>query len=229
MSAELRYRSTLWGGTEEWLTEVGAGTPLLLIPPLLEEMNRCRAILVGAARVLGEQGFAVTVPDLPGTGESPRRLADVRWDEWRGFVAALTAELRPAAVLSVRGGALLEPEAIPAWRLSPVDGVRITRDLIRARRAAGAKESAEAIDTAARAGRTEFAGYSMGANLYAGLADARVADAVARTVRLRGDAAASDRVIDAAPPWRTAEPRRDPELSAVLGEDIAAWAATCGA
>lgn len=68
------------------------------------KVNRCRAILVGAARVLAGRGYAVHIPDLPGTGESERQLRDVSWAEWRDYTARAAEDLRPAAVLRCAAG-----------------------------------------------------------------------------------------------------------------------------
>jgi len=223
VSAEFHYRRLPWRGREEWMTELGKGPSLLLIPPLFEEMNRCRAILIDAGRVLAADGYRVHMPDLPGTGESEQTLRQVSWDEWRDFVAHLAVELKPVATLSVRGGSLLDPGTGASWRLSPVDGARITRELVRARRAVGDDASSDEIARDARVKATEFAGYPLAPTLYTGLDSALVPATPGRVVRLRGEAGPANRLIDAAPPWRTAEPRRDPELSQTLAGDIADW------
>lgn len=61
---------------------------LLYIPPLGEEMNRCRALVAAQARACAERGYAVMLLDLYGTGDSGGELADASWDAWRADIAA---------------------------------------------------------------------------------------------------------------------------------------------
>lgn len=233
----LRYRTYAWRGGEEWLAEIGAGRPILIAPPLLEELNRCRAFIVAIMRDLAKAGFHAVLPDLPGTGESPRDLPHIEWSDWSGSLAMLASELRSGLLepllVGFRGGCLLDA-ALPfggRWTFAPASGSALTRDLVRARQAASPdKVRAETILAQARAEACEFAGYVVPPSLFVDLHDAALPDvAGTRIVRLSSDPATADLKVDGRPLWRQAEPGTDPELSARLAQDIVHWARTCAA
>ncbi len=50
---------------------------ILFVPPLFEEMNRTRALIVAVMRRLAKRGHGCWLLDLGGTGESERDLAEV--------------------------------------------------------------------------------------------------------------------------------------------------------
>lgn len=233
--AELRHRSYRWSGSDEWLAEIGDGAAILIAPPLLEEMNRCRAFIVGVMRTVAEAGFRAILPDLPGTGESPRGLLDVNWHDWTGALDLLTSDLQDSGqvvlLASFRGGCLIEEraEVNGVWRLAPLAGSALVRDLVRARMATSpTKSPAAEIERDARANGGEFAGYAIPPGLFAALADAAAPDASdARIVRLASDPGDAALKLEGRPLWRQAEPGTDPALSEALGRDIAAWAGAC--
>lgn len=236
--AGLRYRTFCWRGADEWLAEAGpdGGPSVLLLPPLFEELNRCRALIAGIMRGLAAQGVRAILPDLPGTGESPRDLSEVDWDDWTGAASLLVDEQqeggRPLVVASIRGGCLLEPLGASAcWRFAPAAGVALARDLIRTRQAAlPGKPKAADIEAEARSVATEFAGYTVPAGLFARLSDAQIPASVpVRTVRLATDATDAELKIEGKPLWRQAEPGNDPRLAAALASDLAGWARACAA
>ena len=102
---------------EEWLMRLGRphAPAILFVPPLFEEMNRTRALIVAAMRWLAKRGHGCWLIDLSGTGESERDLGEVTWDDWRHdvtFAAAYIAEkARKPLVASFRGGALVDDGA----------------------------------------------------------------------------------------------------------------------
>src|SRR3712207_3818567 len=119
--------------------------PILFVPPLFEEMNRTRALVVATMRRLAAEGFGAWLPDLPGTGESERALQEVSWEDWRGAVMASSAYVRENAgqlplIAGIRGGCLLDDAAHGRcwWRFAPVAGSSLARDLNRASLAGGA-------------------------------------------------------------------------------------------
>lgn len=238
MSAQLGYRSYDWGGSREWLAEIGGGTTtILIVPPLFEELNRCRALLAGLMRGLAAAGLRAILPDLPGTGESPRELAQVEWEDWIGALQGLSSSVsnngQAVHLASFRGGCILETDirALSRWRFAPAAGPALARDLIRARQAASPdKPRADSIEAQARAVATEFAGYLIPPGMFGALLDARTPDhATRRTVRLATDPAAADLKLDGKPLWRQAEPGNDAELAAAIASDIALWVRTCAA
>jgi pimeloyl-ACP methyl ester carboxylesterase len=214
----LRYDRYLVDGRPEWLMRIGPaeGVPLLLVPPLLEEMNRTRALLAAVMRRLAGEGFACTLPDLPGTGESERALDGCSWADWEEAVRSAAGAIRqgqPLLVASSRGGALIDavPDAVH-WRFSPVEGRSLLRDLGRS----------------ALTGGDGGAGYALSAPLSAGLAAASPAEvARCRTVRLATDPKPADAKLDGPALWRRSEPGTSPELAEAIATDILAWARSC--
>lgn len=203
-------------GRAEWLMRLGPaeGPPILFAPPLFEELNRTRALLAATMRGLAAEGFACWLPDLPGTGESERDLGDCGWDDWTGAVAMLAGQIGPDLVtVAVRGGALLDD--VPArahWRLSPVAGTSLARDLARADLVGGGGG----------------AGYQPRLDLIDALRAAAPADiAPLRTVRLTGDPRPGDAKLDGPALWRRSEPAGAPDLAAALAADIAHWTRSC--
>ena len=207
------------GGRQEWLMRIGAADApaILFVPPLFEELNRTRALIAGAMRRLAASGFGCWLPDLSGTGESERDLAEVTWDDWRHDVTAaasyVTAKASKPLVASLRGGVLLDDGAAARgwWRFAPVDGLKLQRDMVRAGLAG-----------------VEWAGYTPSDALRAGLAGARAAEVTPlRTVRLATDAQPADLKVDGPALWRRSEPGTSDKLAEALASDLADWSRAC--
>jgi pimeloyl-ACP methyl ester carboxylesterase len=214
------------------------GVPILFVPPLLEEMNRTRALLAGIMRVLAAEGFRCTLPDLPGTGESERALETCDWADWQ---AAVQGADRPALVASFRGGALLDRvEAQAWWRFAPVSGASLLRDLERAGAAippgsslgkskGGGDHDVPAPLDFTRAERIWLAGYSLPEALASALREAEPAEvAPCRTVRLASDPKPADMKLDGPALWRRSEPGSSSDLTGAIASEISAWARSCG-
>jgi alpha-beta hydrolase superfamily lysophospholipase len=204
---------------DEWLMRIGEeGAPaILFVPPLFEEMNRTRALIAAVMRRLARQGFGCWLPDLGGTGESARNLADAAWDDWRHDVTSACAYVTQKAgkplVASLRGGALLDDAAAARcwWRFAPAEGLALSRDMVRAGLAG-----------------VEWAGYAPSDALKAALSGATpAAVAPLRLVRLETDAQAADAKIDGPALWRRSEPGTSDALAGALATDIAALSASC--
>jgi alpha-beta hydrolase superfamily lysophospholipase len=217
-------------GGQEWLMRIGPveARPILIVPPLLEEMNRTRAFLATLMRLLAGRGFGCWLPDLPGTGESERALEGCEWHEWRQAVTdasrfvAGEARQKPL-VASLRGGALLDEAAGdgPIWRFAPVEGSSLARDLVRA-----SMLKPEELSSA----RVELAGYRLTDTLFTALSEAKPAQAERlRTVRLASDRAEAELKVEGPALWRRSEPANSPELAELLAADIARWSDQCGA
>jgi alpha-beta hydrolase superfamily lysophospholipase len=194
------------------------GPQLLVLQPLFEEMNRCRATIAGICRELGTRGIGCWLPDLPGTGESLRALHDVAWADWRSAVDAAAATIReqtgvPPATVAIRGGALLDDAvAGRAWRLAPTTGRSLLSDLRRSALASGSDPA-------------HPAGYTLSPALADALATSEPASGGdVRTVRLASDERPADQRIDGSPIWRRPEPVTDSLLEHCLVEEIVAWA-----
>jgi pimeloyl-ACP methyl ester carboxylesterase len=196
-------------GRDEWLTSVGdeAAPALLFLPALFEEMNRTRALLLQTMRALAAEGWRCVLPDLPGTGESETALEAVEWRHWRDAAIAAAAAVGATAVVSLRGGALLDDLGLPAWRLAPVTGAALVRDL-------------ERTGLVGASG----GGYAPSRDLIEALRSAMPMGDRVRTARLTSDPAPADVQFDASPLWRRSEPQGSPPLAAAIAADVAAWA-----
>lgn len=216
----LAYEQYQSDSRREWMMRIGASDapPILFVPPLFEEMNRTRALVAAAMRLLASLGHGCWLPDLAGTGESERPLGDVRWDDWRHDVAAAAAHVeraagKPPLVASVRGGCLIDDAAagIGWWRLAPVAGASLVRDMVRAGLAG-----------------VEWAGYAPSAELRGRLQDAASVDQEPlRIVRLKSDSGAADAKVAGPALWRRSEPGRSAELAEEAAADIHRWYARC--
>jgi pimeloyl-ACP methyl ester carboxylesterase len=214
-----RYQSD---GHDEWVMGLGPphAPPILFLPPLFEEMNRTRALIAGIMRLVAADGYSCWLPDLPGTGESLRPLERVSWEGWRTAVRVAAGQVsrggKVAAVASFRGGALLD-DLVPAhcvWRMAPVSGASLARDLERAGLTSGGGA----------------AGYAPGELLLGPLQRAEPQDSDRlRTLRLASDRADADLKIDFPPLWRRAEPETSSELASLIAGDIMSWARQCDA
>ena len=219
-SAGLAYLSFASDGREEWMMRIGAveGLPILFVPPLFEEMNRTRALLAATMRALAARGHGCWLPDLAGTGESERELSDIHWDAWRHDVMAASAVVerengQPPLVVSLRGGTLIDDAAaaIGWWRLAPVTGASLARDMVRVGLAG-----------------VEWAGYTPSAELRGRLEDATPIDqAPLRMARLASDAGAADVKLPGPALWRRSEPGTSAELVDAAAADIADWYGAC--
>jgi pimeloyl-ACP methyl ester carboxylesterase len=203
-----------YGTNREWMMRIGPDAPaILFVPPLLEEMNRTRAFMAAVMRGLSGAGYGSILPDLPGTGESERALAQVDWVAWRQAVS----ELAPLAVASVaiRGGCLLDDDStLPCWRLAPVDGASLIRDLERSGMVGGGGS----------------AGYDPSPALVEALRAASPATKVrTRVVRLARDRGEADLKVDGPPLWRRSEPQSSYQLSSLISDDIITWVRQCAA
>jgi hypothetical protein len=218
-----RYLRYPTGRGKEWMMALGPanGPQLVFVQPLFEEMNRCRTMLVAVARRLAELGIGCWLPDLPGTGESGRALADVNWDEWPVAIAdacRMAGNGQPPLIAALRGGALIDglAEAKGRWHCAPATGAALLRDLERARDFAGST-----------ADPTEHAGYAIVPAMAEALRLAEPTTSPARLVRLDSDPLPAELKIDAPPPWRLAEPDPAPALASALASDLAQWLVQC--
>jgi pimeloyl-ACP methyl ester carboxylesterase len=212
-SGGLHYDRYFVEGREEWAMRVGdpAAPALLFLPPLFEEMNRTRAFLAGTMRRVAEAGYCCRLPDLPGTGESERALEETGWQDWQDAARAAAEGVK--GVVSVRGGCLLDAGLAPClWRLAPVGGASLVRDL----------ERAGLVSDGGGAGYAPSIGM---------LDRLRAASAAgtARTLRLASDRGEADRKVEGHALWRRSEPQNSSELSDAIASDIVEWIGACAA
>ncbi|HIV77437.1 MAG TPA: hypothetical protein H9899_07930 [Candidatus Sphingomonas excrementigallinarum] len=208
------------------------GPVALVAMPFWEEANRTRSLAVAVLRRLADHGIGGALPDWPGTGESLIDTEKASLLQWRDAHQAAAEALgdRRCYAVSIRGGALVDGFALLAgrWHLTPMTGEAVLRDVIRVRAAAGLRGDGHGVFGAESPVRV--AGNRVSPHFLAGLAGAEPfapPGVPRRVVRLGHDRAPADCLIDAVPPWRRAEPQEDPELAALLAEDIAQWIASC--
>jgi len=190
---------------------------VLIVPPLLAEMNRLRRLIATTMRALDMHGIDSFAPDLPGTNESTAPLYSQSLHTWRAAMDKASRHFAATHVLAVRGGALIFPNVLPGWVVEPVSGSAILRQMVRARVLA-AREHGEHDDSAAliELGRTEglmLAGYDLGPGLIAGLETARPLDEGQRQIH--------QSELGGAALWLRAEPGDDPAQAVRLAEIIA--------
>lgn len=190
---------------------------LLIVPPLFEEMNRTRRMLVETQRLLDGLGVDSMLPDLPGCNESLQAFSAQSLGSWRDAMTAAARHFAATHVLAVRGGALVFPTHLPGWVLEPQKGAAILRQLLRARvlaaKEAGGEENIADLLEHGRNHGLELAGYRLSAALVAGLDAAVPQDeghVVLRQAALGGSAL-----------WLRSEPGEDPAQSAALARIIA--------
>jgi alpha-beta hydrolase superfamily lysophospholipase len=206
-------------GREEWLMRLGRphAPAILFVPPLFEEMNRTRALLVAAMRRLARGGQCCWLLDLSGTGESERDLSEVSWDDWRHDVTAAAFHIaersKKPLIASIRSGALLDDGAVARgwWRFAPQDGAALVRDMVRAGLAG-----------------VEWAGYAPSDPLKGALEAAKPAAVrMLRTVRLASDRGEADAKLEGPALWRRSEPGISDELAAAIAADLQRWSREC--
>ncbi|MEG3091773.1 hypothetical protein [Sphingomonas sp. PB1R3] len=223
-----------WPGGREAMLRFGpAQGPVVLVAlPFWEESNRMRGVAVAMLRDLADRGIGGALPDWPGTGESLITTEQASIMQWRDAHQAAAEALgdRRCYAVSIRGGTLIDGCALLAgrWHLAPMTGEAVLRDVIRLRAAAGLRGDEHGLFGAESPVR--IAGNRVSPHFLAGLAGLQPFEQEGtprRVVRLGHDRAAADRLIDAVPPWRRAEPQDDPALATLLADDIAGWIASC--
>lgn len=224
-----------WAGGREAMLRFGPadGPIVIALLPLFEEANRTRATVVAMLRQLATAGIGGALPDLPGTGESLTPVEAVTLVGWRAaFAAALASLGKPAHILSVRGGALIEAETNPLsrWQLTPVEGGDLVRDLFRSRAIAdpGAPKDFDPLAPNPNGPPVQLAGNLVSRRLLCDLIAAEPSQGgTTRVVRLGKDRRIADLALEDTPPWRKAEPDRDPALVQTLSRDFIEWIRTC--
>lgn len=216
------------GLDEQLLGFDGAGDErcILIIPPLFDEMNRVRRMLVQTMRELTGRGISSVLPDLPGTNESRASLLKQDLVTWRTAVSAAAAKIGATHIASLRGGALIDDGvSVPHWRLAPVKGSTLLKAMLRTRIAgdkeAGIVSTSEQLMASAQHKPLELAGNIIGAAMLASLEKAE--PVIIGAVR---EVALSE--VDGSALWLRAEPQDDPAMSAAIAADLDRWSALCG-
>lgn len=229
MTLRPEYRTYHFAGYDEHVLCLGAGCTrqILIVPPLFDEMNRVRRMLLQAMRALAARGVGGLLIDLPGCNESLAALESQSLSTWRAAVATAADQLGATHVASLRGGALIDDGiALPHWRLAPAKGASLLKTMIRTRiagdRERGKTTSEAELFDAAKAGPVELAGNMLGPDMVAGLAQAEPAALPDLTLRALGQD------ITGSTLWLRAEPQEDTAMSAAIAADLDLWSASCG-
>lgn len=217
---------------KEFCLHVTAQSPrrVMLVPPLFDEMNRMRKMVVDVMRSLHELEISSFLPDLPGTNESVIALEQVTLSDWQKAVQACAEQHQISYIASFRGGALTVADLPSAnhWIFSPVKGATLMRTMLRTKIAADRESglTTSLAELAARAenGPLELAGNIIGSELFAQLNAAEMTDMPSRRiVRLESDSKPSDGQVAGSALWLRAEPDDDLTMSTAIAQDIAGW------
>lgn len=186
---------------------------VLVLPALFDEANKLRRFTVEIMRLLDAEGIDSLLPDLPGCNESPAPLDRQTIETWRAATQAAAHHFGATQVLAIRGGALLAP-ALPGWRYAAVSGESLLRGLLRARvlasKEAGLAETREGLLEQSKTKGLELAGYALGRDMVAELAEATPADLTDIGQAQLGGAGL----------WLRAEPDHDPGQANALAQLI---------
>jgi exosortase A-associated hydrolase 1 len=207
------------GGEEYALAfDRGREARLLLLPALFDEANKLRHFTAEVMRRLDAAGIDSFLPDLPGCNESLAPLEEQKLACWREAAEAAAAHFGATHGLSIRGGALCEPAALPVLRYSPATGASLLRGMLRARvlagKEAGIAEEREALTERGRAEGLELAGYRLGPQLIRELETAEPSGGAALANIAQGD-------VGGAGLWLRAEPDHSPEQADALAGIVA--------
>jgi hypothetical protein len=222
------------GGHEEQVLGFGdmnATRKILIIPPLFDEMNRVRRMLVVAMRNLAARGVASFLPDLPGCNESLALMPEQDLECWRSAMILAAEQVGATHIAAIRGGALIDdglPD-LPHWRLAPVKGASLIKTMMRTRMAgdkeAGVTTCMDDLMAEARSARVELSGYLLNLKMVEQLTAAEpVALPNVHTVNL-GD---GPDMITGSALWLRADPQDDSAMSAAIASDLDRWSASCG-
>lgn len=190
---------------------------LLILPPLFDELNKMRHLLVGAMRRLDAVDVDSFLIDLPGCNESAAPLNAQDAESWQRAATAAAEQLGASHVLGVRGGAMFVPEHLPGWLYAPIAGQptlnRLARIRMIAAREAGREETlAQLLDQGVREG-VDLAGYDLGAQM--------IADLSRRPVPVRPGLRTIDRdEVPGGGMWLRAEPGDAPEQAEALARFV---------
>jgi hypothetical protein len=218
-----------FGGHKEYCLSFGSVTAtrsILIVPPLFDEMNRVRRMLVEAMRALAANGARTLLPDLPGCNESAAELSAHTIGTWQDAVAAATTQLGATHIAALRGGTLIDHKALlPQWRLAPVKGSSLLKAMLRTRIAAekerGNTVTAEQLMISAQSEPLELSGNMMSVAMLESLGNAEP--------ELSGNSCEIGLAdICGTPLWLRAEPGDAPEMSAAIAADLDRWSAQCG-
>ncbi len=205
---------------------------ILIIPPLFDEMNRVRRMLVVAMRDLAMRGVATVLPDLPGSNDSLALMPEQDQVSWRTAMQLAAEQFGATHIAAIRGGTLIDDGItdVPHWRLASIKGASLIKTMMRARIASdkesGLTTNIDDLMAEARVSRVGLSGNLLNLKMVEQLMAAEPTDLpFVRSVNL-GD---GPDMITGAALWLRAEPQDDAVMSAAIAADLDRWSALCGA
>ncbi|GAB5488657.1 MAG: hypothetical protein Pars2KO_22270 [Parasphingorhabdus sp.] len=233
MIDELECSSYRFAGRDEYCLSAGTehNVQVLLIPPLFDEMNRMRRMMVDVMRMLSERDVGTILPDLPGTNESLFPQEEASLEIWTtALKSCLGIHEKCTFIASFRGGCLIDDisDELPIWRLTPVKGKSLLRTMMRTRIAAdreiGITIGMSDLSTKVKTETIELAGNIVARLMFEQLEEAapKTPNSL-RTARLHADSQPSDVKLDGNPLWLRAEPDEDTLLSQSIADDLKKW------
>ncbi|WP_271438632.1 hypothetical protein [Pontixanthobacter luteolus] len=191
---------------------------LLVLPALFDEANKLRRLTVEIMRRLDMSGVDSFLPDLPGCNDSLQPLHTQTLANWQHAAAEAGKLFDATHVLSFRSGALLAPSDVAGWQYAPQGGKSLIRSMMRARsiaaREAGREETLAGIEASGRQDGINLAGWRIGPELFAALADADKPGTGAQTEIAQAEVAGGGL-------WLRAEPDEDHEQADAIAAIVA--------
>lgn len=205
---------------EEWMVTFDRSREarVLVLPALFDEANKLRRSTLTVMRALDETGIDSALPDLPGCHESRAPMDTQTLARWRSCAAQVAHEFGATHALTIRGGALTVPSALPGWRYAPLSGAKLLANALRAQvlaeREAGRTETRESLMEQGRKDGLVLGGWPVGSELLQELEAASEEPAPSLT-------AITQEQLGGGSLWLRAEPGEDSAQSEALARIVA--------
>ena len=214
------------GGTSEEMAYIAKGSGssrLLILPPLFDEANKLRRLLIGLAQRLSEQHITSVIPDLGGWNESLAAQGNQTLSGWKHAAQAAAVHFNATHVLAVRTASILAPRSLPGWVYAPAAPSQTLRTMARAQSLAASeagspRSASDIVETAARYGGL-FAGWDLGARMVRELREATDATSAAHEEIAHAQ-------VGGSPPWLQSESsdsaKQAAAIAAIIASELAA-------
>ncbi len=197
--------------------DTGGDRRVLVLPALFEEANKLRHFTVEVMRELQQRGVTSVLPDLAGCNESLQVLGEQTMASWQDQARAAASHFNATHILTIRGGALLDPGHLPGVRYAPIEGLNLLRGMLRTRvisdKEAGMNSDRDTLLEQGKAHGLTLAGYRLGPAMIAQLADALPPHSMATQI--------AHSAVGGGALWLRAEPAHEPQQAAKLATLVA--------